>query len=99
MKAAHLDLMIQNVSRSSFSALQALKQAIRQVSLRLAHGTLQVATTHEDKVGCTMPFLLCADRGDVVGPLRHASRYLHLRSLADPADPFLRKKASLQLSP
>ena len=94
MTAAHLDSMLKNVIESSHSDLQTLKQAVWQVSLRLARGTPHGATTDEDRVACTMSFLWCADRADVVRQLLHAGSYPLLRSLADPADPYLRQKAS-----
>ena len=43
-----------------------------------------------------MSFLRSAERRDVVGQLRSAERYQHLSLLADPTDPFLREKPSLQ---
>ena len=54
MKAAQLDSMLKNVIESFHSDLQTLKQAVWQVSLRVARGTPHGATTDEDRVACTM---------------------------------------------
>lgn len=54
------------------------------------------ACTNAEKFGCAISFLRCAERGDVVGRLRNASRYSHINPLVDSTDAFLREKISLE---
>ena len=97
IKEKHLDLMLETGSCSSHIELQLLKKAIRHVSVNLARTHSQEAVTHKDRVACAISYLRSAERGDVVGQLRQASRYKHLSSLTDPADPFLRESHTLNL--
>ena len=96
VKEAHLDLMLQHCSKTSHSDLALLKQAMRHASRTIAQTRPQRACTHEDKMASSITFFRSAMRGDVVGQLKHAESYPHLKTLVDPTDAFLCEKASLQ---
>ena len=70
---------------------------MRTVSAELSRNHPRRAVTHEDKIGCAVSFLRCAERCDVVGQIRNANRYGHLNALADAKDPFLRESGAAQL--
>jgi hypothetical protein len=99
VKQHHMTLMLQAKSPSAHTDLLHLKKAMRLASDEVAKEFAEMqAVTQADKLACTMSYIRSAENGDVVGQIRNASRYLHLRTLSDPTDPFLREKLSLNLA-
>lgn len=96
VKQHHVALMLETKCSSSHEELQLLKKSMKRASAEVAreHAESQV-TTQADKLSCTMSFVRCAERGDVVGQIRNACKYTHLSSLVDPRDSFLRESRSL----
>ena len=98
VRDSHLNLQLLHASKSSYSDLQLLKQAMRQASKDIAHQhACMPAHTIEDKIASSMSFLRAAERGDVVGQIRGAAKYPHLAQITDPKDSFLREKPSLNV--